>query len=93
MALQRRWQTELLKTRGKHLTADKVEARTLERQVVATAGWNWGKDDDGVECTLNGEKPEFTTQNVRDLYKEHSWIRNQIAETLTDESEFFRRAN
>ncbi len=91
--LQRKWQTEALKTRGRNLDADKIEARTLERLVTATASWSWGNDENGEPCTFNGEQPECTPFNVRKLYKDHSWLRSQVAEVLSDEAEFFRSSN
>lgn len=91
--LQRKWQTEALKTRGRNLDADKIEARTLERLVTATASWEWGNDENGEPCTIGGEQPDFTPFTARKLYKEYSWLRGQVAEVLSDEAEFFRSSN
>ena len=90
-ALQRKWQNDALKTRGRNLDADKLEARTLERLVAATASWEWGVDENGESCTIGGDQPECTPINVRKLYKDHAWLRGQVAEVLSDEAEFFRQ--
>lgn len=89
-ALQRKWQNEALKTRGRNLDADKLEARTLERLVAATASWQFGADENGEPCTFGGETPECTAFNARKLYKDLPWLRNQVADALSDEAEFFR---
>lgn len=91
--LQRKWQNEALKTRGRGLTAEKLEVRTLERLVTATAGWEWGEDENGEPCTFNGEQPEFSAANVRKVYKDMTWIKAQVADALTDEATFFRGAD
>lgn len=77
----------VLKNRGKH-TAEKIEANTLDTLVAATDGWSWIGD-----ANFRGEKPEATPENIRRVYKDVPWIRDQIDAALGDEAAFFRGAD
>ena len=88
-ALKKKWTNEAIKLRNRTLTADQIEARSLERIVVATAGWTWGEDADGNQASFGGEQLEFSAVNVRMLYKKVPYIRTQIMEALDDESAAF----
>jgi hypothetical protein len=82
--VQRRITNDILKIRGK-LTAEKVEANRLDVLVAATEGWTW----EG-ETTWHGEKPDATADNIRKIYKQAPWIKEQVDEALSDDAAFFR---
>lgn len=84
-AVSRRLLDEGLKTRGKGMTALKVEANVLDKLVAATAELFW----EG-ETNWRGQKLDSTPANVRKLYKEAPWIREQVEDELGDEAAFFR---
>lgn len=84
-AVSRRLLDEGLKSRGKGITAVKVESNTLDKLVAATAELIWSGT-----TNWRGEKLETTSANVRRLYKEAPWIREQVEEELGDEAAFFR---
>lgn len=75
---------EILKSRGK-ATAEKIEANGLDILVAATESWEWAGD-----LSFHGEKPEATPENIRRVYKELPWARQQIDDALGDEAAFFR---
>ena len=84
--IQRRMTNESLRTRGKALTADKLDANRLDILVAATEGWEWAEG-----ATWHGEQPEATPAAVRKVYKEAAWIKDQVDNALNDEAAFFRR--
>lgn len=85
--MERQHQNETLKDRGK-LTAEKLEARILDRIVASTDGWQF---DSGV--TIGGSVPEFNAANARKLYKDYDFIRSQVSEALGDDANFYGGAN
>lgn len=62
------------------LTAQDLEEGTLECLIAATLGWN------GI--ALSGEKLDFTPKNVRWVYSEHQWLREQIIDFTEDQANF-----
>lgn len=82
--VKRRITNDALKSRGK-ITAEKVESNNFDVLVAATEGWTWEGD-----TTWNGEKPEATAENVRKVYKQAPWIKEQVDEALSDDAAFFR---
>jgi hypothetical protein len=83
--VQRRMLNENLKNRGRTLTAEKVEANRLDVLVAATQAWDWAG-----ELTFKGAKPEFNAENVRKVYKDLSWVKDQVDDALSDDAAFFR---
>lgn len=83
--IQRRMTNESLRTRGKSLTAEKLEANRLDVLVAATEGWEWA---DGA--TWNGEQPDAEPATIRKVYKDAPWIKEQVDAALNDEAAFFR---
>lgn len=66
--------------KGKKITAEQLDEEGLDLLVNCTVSWQnvfWGKDE--MECT-----PE----NVRKLYTEHPFIREQIDEAIADRTLF-----
>lgn len=87
-AVERKWANENYRTRFKTLTAEKAEAQRLDVLVAATAGWSWGGN-----TNFEGEKPDFTPENVRRVYRALPWLRRQVDDALGEDSEFFRSAD
>jgi hypothetical protein len=83
--VQRRITNETLRTKGRGMTAEKMDAHRLDILVAATAGWSWEGD-----ATWNGEKPEATPAAIRKVYKDAPWIKEQVDAALNDEAAFFR---
>ena len=69
---------KLRRTSGK-MTAEEIQADTLDLLAAATADWN---------ITLDGAKPEFTPANVRAVYTRLPWLRKQVDEWMADEANF-----
>lgn len=86
-AVERKFTNENLRSRGKVLTAEKLDANRMDVLVAATEGWEWAGD-----LTWHGEKPEATPAAIRKVYSEAPWIRSQVDAALSDEAAFFRTA-
>jgi hypothetical protein len=92
-AVNRKLMNETLKARGGKLTAEKLEANSMDRLVAATESFAWGAGADGEPASWNGEKLEATHANVRNVYTKAPWIKQQVDEALGDEASFFRGAD
>lgn len=77
-----------LKRRGRLQTDAEREAEQIKIITASVVGWTWGTDPEGNEATLNGEKPEFSTENVKTVLAEE-WLRNQVDDANMDERRFF----
>ena len=64
------------------LTAEANEADSLDILISCTLGWK------GVE--LEGVPLPFTPDNVRSVYQEFPWLRQQVDEAIVDRSNFIR---
>ncbi len=86
--LKRRIQNQRLdlERRGKGFKADDVEENFTNLLIAAITGWEW-KDD----ATFHGEKPELNEKNIKEVFKELPWFKNQIADAIGDEESFFLR--
>jgi len=73
--------------RGK-VTAEKLEASRLDVLAASVGGWSWEGD-----LTFHGEKPEFSETALRKLFKELTWVSDQVDLALGDRAEFFRGAD
>lgn len=85
--INRAWQNKRLqpKNRNKAITSEELEAVTDKRIRAAVKGWTWEDE----ELTLNGEQPEFSAQALRDMLKEHRWIREFLSDECEDITSFF----
>lgn len=70
--------------RGKGIKAEDIEENQLELISNALTGWEWYGD-----ATFQGEKPEFTVENVKKVCKEFPEFMEQIDEEMGDTSRFF----
>lgn len=85
--LKRRIRVQALERerRGKNINVDEVEKNELDLLVGALTGWSWKGD-----ATFHNEKPAFNEENVKKVFKELPWFKEQIAEALGDEKGFFQ---
>ena len=73
-----------LERRGKSFKADDLEENEMELLVTAVTGWNWEGDVD-----FHGEKPAFNEKNIKAVFTELTWFKQQIMEAIGDEKAFF----
>jgi hypothetical protein len=66
------------------LTAEQIKAEALEVLVACTVAWH------GV--VFEGVALECTATNVRRLYTERAWIREQVDAFVADRANFFGRS-
>ena len=69
-----------LRKRKMKLTAAELETENIELLAVITKGW-----DGMVE---NKQPVEFTVQNVRRIYRDYLWIKEQVDEFCGDRGNF-----
>ena len=68
------------RTGGKlNLSAEEIEASSLELLVKCTAGWN---------ITLEDKPEDFSQDKAREVYKEYPWVRDQIDAVFGDTRAF-----
>lgn len=86
--VERMHTNENLRNRGKALTAQKLEARILDRLAAHTEDWKFEGD-----ITISGEQPQCNAVNARKLYKDAPWIKNQVAEAVGEDARFYTGAD
>lgn len=75
---------ERMSHRGK-VTAEQLEANRLKMLCASVGGWEW----EG-EALFHGEKPAFSEQSLRLVFKELPWVAEQADIALANRAEFFR---
>lgn len=75
------------------VTAEKIEANNMDKLVAATEAFTWGEGADGKPATWGGEQIQATPANIRRLYREAPWIKEQVDEFLGDVSRFLEGAD
>jgi hypothetical protein len=73
-----------LESKGKKFKSSDVEDNETALLFEAMTGWQWNGEN-----TFRGEKPDFNIKNVKEVFTELEWFRNQIAEAVSDEEAFF----
>lgn len=68
--------------RAVDLDAEKLAEDSIDDLVRLTTGW--------AGFMLDGTALECTSENVRKVYTEWAWIREQVQEFVADRSNFFR---
>lgn len=86
--VEREHTNDNLRNRGKTLTAQKLEARILDRLSAHTDSWTL---DEGV--TIGGKRPQCSAAEARSLYKDHPWIKEQVAEAIAEDGRFYGGAD
>lgn len=79
----RRQTDKLLKRRGRKTTAEQIEEDHIERLAASVVAWEWKG-----EAAFHGKKLDCTPENVAAVLGV-SWIKEQVAEAVADEAEFF----
>ena len=83
-AASRKATNERLLNRGK-VTAEKMESGRIDMLVASVGGWEWKGD-----LHFHGKKPPFDETNLRQVFKELSWVADQADSALGDRAAFFR---
>lgn len=86
---QNRRMEKAKKKRGQlSMTAEELEAESIDTLVACTAGWKTG-DKNHIEL-VDGEYLDCTPENARRLYSDpgFSWLREQIDNEIGDRSNF-----
>ena len=73
-----------LSARSSKITAAGVEQNSLNLLVACVGAWEWKGDSN-----FKGNKPPCTPENVRELFTEVSWIREQVKDEFDDAESFF----
>lgn len=68
--------------RAVDLDAEKLAEDSIDDLVKLTTGW--------TGFVLDGEELKCTAENVRTVYGEWAWIKEQVQEFVADRSNFFR---
>lgn len=80
-----------LEQRGKSIMAEEIEENGYNIAFAALTGWSWGKDEDGVDATFHGKKPEFNRTNVIQVFTELPWFLEQINIKIGETKDFFAK--
>jgi len=85
--VDRDWQNKRLqpKFRKKAITSEELEAVADKRIMASVTGWTWEDPD----LMLDGEQPEYSPQNLRNMLKKYGWIRDFLASEVEDINSFF----
>lgn len=67
----------------KKLSASKVDQNAISLLVAVTTGWS--------NIVHDGQHLEFNEENVRMIYTEYNWLRQQVDEAIGDRSNFFKK--
>lgn len=78
-----------LEARGKHMSAEDVEENGNNLTFSAMTGWSWEKDADGDAALFHGKKPEFTRENVMQVFNELPWFKDQLDAKISETKDFF----
>lgn len=84
-AAQRRNLDEQLGSRKSKMTASQIEENTSNVLVAAVDSWEWTGD-----ASFKGGKPDCTPDNIRELFKEVTWIKDQVREEFDNAEAFFQ---
>lgn len=82
-ALMMRWQNEILRRGSKKLTAEMVNANTLDQLAAITLGWNLEGKDGPIPCDPD---------TARRLYQDKAWIRDQVEACFADTGRYLGEA-
>lgn len=72
-SVRRKQLNRRLNSRNTKVTAEQLEAESMELLIASITGWEWSGT-----ASFQGEKPEFTPDNVRRVMKAAKWVRDQI---------------
>lgn len=78
----REQQNKRIRKGFKNITAEELEAEAIELLVACTLDWK------GVE--YEGQELECNPENIRKIYKEFPWIREQVDLFINDRANFLK---
>lgn len=81
--VQTRWQNELLRRGIRKLSAEMVQANTLDKLAALTLGWNLEGRDGPIPCSAD---------TARRLYHDKPWIHEQVEAAFSDLGRFLGEA-
>jgi len=67
------------------LNSEGMEADNIELLAACSTAWAWVKG-----LMLGGEVPEFNLSNVRGIYRDYPWIREQVDVFIGDRANFLK---
>ena len=73
-----------LEKKGKSFRADDIEENEVDLLIASMTGWDW------YDAEFHGEKLEFTTHNIKKVFRELPWFKKQVSEAVSDEKAFFQ---
>jgi hypothetical protein len=71
------------KNRNAAITAERLEVQGLERVVKCVKNWH---------IVLGGETPDCDEKNVRSVFEDYPWVREQVQEGMSDRANFLQSA-
>lgn len=84
--VRREQMNEALRTRQRTLTAETIEANTIELYAATIAAWRWDGDATWGD---DGQKPDLSPAVAREVMAV-TWIRSQVVEAVDDVASFFQ---
>lgn len=82
---EREWLNARLAKKKQSITAEALEAAKEKQIMAAVSGWRFEGD-----ANIGGEKPKFNPAALRELIRNHVWIRQFLDEELGDTAGFFQ---
>ena len=73
-----------LEKKGKSFKADDIEENETDLLIASMTGWDW------YDAEFHGEKLEFNENNVKKVFHELPWFKDQVSEAVSDEKAFFQ---
>lgn len=81
---EREWLNARLAKKKQTITAEALEAAKEKQIMAAVSTWRFDKG-----ASLGGEQPKFSPAALRELIRQHVWIRQFLDEELGDTAGFF----
>lgn len=81
---EREWLNARLAKKKQVITAEALEQAKEKQILAAVSGWRF----EG-EANIGGEQPAFSPAALRQLIRDHEWIRRFLDEELGDSAGFF----
>lgn len=73
-----------LARKNKTFKPAEIEDNEISLLFKAMTGWQWTGD-----ANFQGEKPAFNLKNVKAVFTELEWFKDQVSEEVSDEQAFF----
>lgn len=73
-----------LEKKGKSFKADDIEENETDLLIASMTGWDW------YDAEFHGEKLDFNESNIKKVFRELPWFKDQISEAVSDEKAFFQ---